>query len=565
MRKICFLFFLIPFFGFANSDQQIKNRMKSDIDFMYSTLDVYYAPKEWKKTYSGWDLDEEIIKAKQKIDSTSNITKKDYHTIVKEFFQTMKDYHADVLFHSTERATLPFSIKGVRELGKYYISYVNDDELPFFFFPFKVGDELVSFNGRSPSELVEELVQKETRHANPEADHSFASHYLTHRNGRLGHTVPSGSVSIEIKPKNSKQTMKYDLKWNYHPEKITDGHQLDQKRQLNRIGKQEDLMDTSLALKLPKKKMESLLSEVFKPNKISYEKTEAFLGSRKSFIPPLSNTILWETNDENFFHAYLYKAANGKKIGYIRIPDFSKENEEFEKLAEIIAYFQNHSQALVIDQVDNPGGNDEFLINTLSVLSNKPLDLPKEKMMITPKDIEGAVKRLEILESLQENLGYLSFIDEEEFITLWDYNNFIVSEWNAGRNFTNPYYMAGVSTVTPSKSKVVYTKPILVLINGLDMSAGDFFPAILQDNHRATLLGTRTAGAGGYILNTTFPNRFGIKTISYTASIAERADKNPIENLGVTPDIEYKLTEDDYQNNYQGYVNAINNAVINLK
>jgi len=77
-------------------------------------------------------------------------------------------------------------------------------------------------------------------------------------------------------------------------------------------------------------------------------------------------------------------------------------------------------------------------------------------------------------------------------------------------------------------------------------------------------LGTRTAGAGGYVSECTFANPFSMASVSYTASIAERADSNPIENLGVTPDIRYDLTEEDFLNGFSSYKEAILQAVETL-
>jgi hypothetical protein len=44
---------------------------------------------------------------------------------------------------------------------------------------------------------------------------------------------------------------------------------------------------------------------------------------------------------------------------------------------------------------------------------------------------------------------------------------------------------------------LAYDKPIIVLIDEFSTSAGDIFPAMLQDNQRGPLVGTRTNGAGG--------------------------------------------------------------------
>ncbi|MDE2293130.1 MAG: hypothetical protein KGL53_13700, partial [Elusimicrobia bacterium] len=95
----------------------------------------------------------------------------------------------------------------------------------------------------------------------------------------------------------------------------------------------------------------------------------------------------------------------------------------------------------------------------------------------------------------------------------------------------------------------------------LDFSCGDFFPAILQDNKRATVFGVRTSGAGGAVKATQFPNQFGIAGLSYTWTIALRTSGQPIENKGVTPDVSYDLTAEDIANGLSGYVKAVNDEL----
>jgi C-terminal processing protease CtpA/Prc len=138
----------------------------------------------------------------------------------------------------------------------------------------------------------------------------------------------------------------------------------------------------------------------------------------------------------------------------------------------------------------------------------------------------------------------------------------IVAEWDAGHKLTRPYWISGVDHINPAD--VHYTRPILLLTNHLDFSGGDFFPTILQDNKRVTILGSRTAGAGGYVNNVKIPNNIGIDAFRVTESIAERVSGNPIENLGVTPDILYEMTPADYQTNFKPYTSKIQATVDSL-
>ncbi len=102
-----------------------------------------------------------------------------------------------------------------------------------------------------------------------------------------------------------------------------------------------------------------------------------------------------------------------------------------------------------------------------------------------------------------------------------------------------------------------------MLTNALDFSGGDFFPAIMQDNRRATILGVRTAGAGGIVKS--FPiGQFGVGEVGATSSLAQRPNGRPIENLGVTPDIPYELTARDLRTGFAEYRYAILKALHDL-
>jgi C-terminal processing protease CtpA/Prc len=141
----------------------------------------------------------------------------------------------------------------------------------------------------------------------------------------------------------------------------------------------------------------------------------------------------------------------------------------------------------------------------------------------------------------------------------------MLKQFDAGKRFTELTHLWGVDDIDPSpKAEQRYTKPILLLTNALDFSGGDFFPALMQDNERATILGVRTSGAGGAVKPYDLPNQFGISSLAATWTIAERTNGQPIENLGVTPDIPYDITEKDMRTGFSEYKAAILKALTDL-
>ena len=290
------------------------------------------------------------------------------------------------------------------------------------------------------------------------------------------------------------------------------------------------------------------------------------LGSKRSFIPPLGK-ILWHTPSNSMFHAYLFELPDGTQAGYVRIATYNFDDTERAayEFADIIDLFQSETDILVVNQVNNPGGLILYMYALASMLTDSPLTVPQHRQRLTQEDVFFAVIEMDVFAEVQSDDEAKELLGEslegipvtlELVQSLLGHFQFLVDEWNKGQLFTEAGYVYGIGPLQPHPY-VQYTKPILLLVNSLDFSGGDFFPAILQDNGRATVMGSRTAGAGGYVSRAIFPNLNGISDFCYTASIAERKNHQLIENAGVTPDVYYEPSVADLQNNYVEYAQKI--------
>jgi len=532
-----------------------KNGMIQDLQFVKHLFEVGYAPAEWKKENDGWDLNQEFNNSALEIQNSKDITLKQYQQILHNFVSSTKDYHVSIIFYSTEEATLPFRVKTIDK--QTFIDWVDHNKLSKEIYSLQQGDELIEFNGFPIQEAMKELLKSGNTNSNELTDQAIADMSLTKRAGYKGDIVPKGSVTITFRSKADGKLKTNQLMWEYFPEFVK---------------APSNLMQTIPNLFRENKEKKKLTSNytLFNPihQMLSAEgKDEGALGSRISFVPILGNPIwVWEgkledeetpeneDSESNYplWNAYIYENQEGRNIGYIRIPHYDGDENDAALFGKIIGYMEKNTEALVVDQVNNYGGYVSFCYKLASMLSPEALKTPKHRIKINQKDVSFS-------------LGYVKKIhkrgtDYQRHLFLKHYNQFIIDEWNEGRSLTNPIFIDGIDIINPHP-KNHYTKPILFLINELDFSGGDFMPAVLQDNKRVVLFGSRTAGAGGFVAESSFPNKYGIKSIGYTGSIAERDNLQKIESLGVTPDIEYKITADDVQDSYSNYGKTVNEVI----
>ena len=531
---------------------ELQKKMVNYVDAMAGAYDSMYAPALWKKEFSNWSLSTEVDKAKARILAKEDITISEYHKIINDFILSMKDFHVSVRFHATEKASLPFMVRGTA--GRYFIVYINRDKLSKEAFPLEVGDEILTMNGKKVHDII--TAYKATMGGNTEeTDQALAEMSLTSRSARKADTVPQGPVQLTFKKADKEVSVQ--LIWEYEKELV-----LRNNRKSN---------TAKLADRVNNLEMTSQVALDFTTD--SEAKNKFTIGARSSYLPALG-TKIWESAKDNHYDAYIYMSDDKELIGYVRIPSYGAGEKETKKFIEIIKRMEKTTDKLVIDQLNNPGGSVFYLYSLVSLLSPKPMATPKHYMAINQEEIVDAYKSLKDLEKIKnlEDLkkafgtetvgGYPLSMSFLEFMK--SYYQFKIDEWKAGKKLTSPYHLYGVDMINPHPT-VQYSKPILLLVNELDFSGGDFFPAIMQDNKRATIMGVRTAGAGGYVLGVELTNQLGIGGFRYTGSLADRVDNTPIENLGVKPEIDYALTVEDYQKGFKGFKAAIQKAVKELK
>ncbi|MBI5884237.1 MAG: protease-like activity factor CPAF [Elusimicrobia bacterium] len=578
--------------GYRASDPAnlTQRKMVATLYKVASIFSEHYAPVDWKKGRFRLDLKAEFDKAVTVILSEPNIGTRRFQSLLVDFTAATRDYHVTITFHSTEKARLPLLIMGAE--GKYFIAYIDREKLPKETFPFVEGDEVLEFDGKPTAKVVLALARVRTGNT-AESDMRLAEITLTHRSRRMGEEVPQGPVAMKVQDRHGKA---FDVKmeWDYTPEKIPldvpvrdagldtpDGA----------VGEAAPAMPESwdgtgapsgAAPKL-KDLMSRLytrvahpLSGVFAEMRAAAPKNPFLFGAEKGFLPPLG-PVVWKAKGDNPFDAYIYTDRQGRKFAHVRISHYDGGEDEAHAFGLLMGRFQKDPevQGLVIDQTNNPGGNLFYVYALASRLTDKPLVAPKHRLIVDESDAAWALDTIEKLsdpEKLEAELEDMAESDEwagypvtDAFIELIvKFARFILSELGAGRRLTGPTHMWGVDDIMPAPAKERFTKPVLLLVNENDYSGGDFFPAIMQDNGRAAIMGVGTAGAGGAVKSFELANQFGIADLAATWTLALRKNGKPIENLRVMPDIPYTLTEKDFKAGFAPYRRAINAAMDKL-
>jgi hypothetical protein len=233
-----------------------------------------------------------------------------------------------------------------------------------------------------------------------------------------------------------------------------------------------------------------------------------------------------------------------------------------------VRFFQANTDGLVVDVMRNTGGGC-YMLDAAARLIPYPFYFFGEEIRATQSRLNSLQFAIDTARRLNADRWVI-----DTFQLYFDQVAQALRE-NRGRTGPIPACTAFGSTwpamTTNSPAAVVYSKPLIVLVDEFSISAGDIFPAMLQDNRRGPLVGTRTNGAGGSVsgylfgtfseaiagnTNTLVVRREPIVTSDYpTASY--------IENIGARADIPLDyMTRENLMTGGRPFVQAFTDILI---
>lgn len=588
-RYFCWFFFTISLSCFA-LEEEVKQVLLKDLQTAKYYLENKYAPFAWKKKHLNWDVEQEYQTVKSQIEEGQLTTLSAYQKALKNFFLSSGDYHVNIAFYSTEQAFFPLSIKRVDD--QYFVTEVvaitpNRIRQLFKFDPIDLnlfeknihqlqrGDEVIAFNGIDMKQVMQQIIEEDLQGDFSDTGYCLAEKTLFFRRGRLGIEVPKGNFQLTIRSKKRKKIVTLELPWFHVAEWVNQPPLLDLTACVSSLQKpsQNSLpnhLESYFAKEFVSEEIKELVAPQFFGNRKekAIEKTANLDQRMQGFLPPLG-PIIWQTAKDKKIYAYLYQGLDKQKIGYIHLPSFSFEGEYgslMEELMTVISRFEQEAKALVFDTTNNTGGNLLFMYAALSLLTDRPLALPTHREMILQEDVLLSSVAYQELVHLREKdkKGTISGYPFDTTLVeqLKAYSLEVIRNWEDGKRMTDPLYLMGIEQIMPCS--IHFSKPLMILVNELNLSCGDFFPAILQDNGRAKIFGNRTGGAGGHVKRYSYLSRLGVESLSITASIATRTTGLPIENLGVTPDIFYLPSKKDVCGHYEEYIDVVNQEIKKL-
>lgn len=499
----------------------------ADFHQLVSMTKSGYGPYQYKIQEQNIDVDALVNRYENLVKATQ--TNKDFYYLMVKFVAEFKDSHFSLSVPSRRVAYVPFTVDYVE--GKAVVDETM--QLPS---TIKRGDEIVTFNGRPVTGLLNELEQY-IHAGSPLTRRRKAAMAMTMRFGNQM-PLPSGSVEVEVLSRKTQKRVVAHLQW-YQIGSALDEEVTVVQPRLAHAGNPYGM----LSIKDYWEQSTHPMAEM------------SFRCSGKTRVEVPKNATMIS---EKPFVAYFYPTPKGN-VGYLRIPHYIPMDDQGEYLFEerfaqyqyAVKVLEENTVALVIDQDHNCGGSVTYLEDIVSLF------------------IEQQVPTLQftLRANKQEVLKAIRWSGEVPANTL-DYQNImkvlnlLKTAWEKGDFMTGSTSITGQEFIYPN-SEVRYTKPIVMLIDEMSGSGGDAFPAIMQGIGRAKLMGTRTMGAGGHVLPQP-PLSYSMLQANMTKSLFYRPSGIAIENNGAEPDIPYTITVKDFNNGYKDYRRTYTQEVLKL-
>ncbi len=530
------------------------------LEDFHTTLDeardrfhIRYGMEEYKQSRFGWTIDSELATIRAKGDKLGTaLGLMEAQRLVLEFFQSTRDFHVGVYTGDWTGADLPIRV-ALNGNRAFVVAVLNPVLAP----EFAVGDEILAMDGKTFRQQVDEVQVPNRYSAQSRYETLFASRYTIKRYKALLIDQPTReTVTFRVRPTGTRRAVTRELKWLVPKPSVApvQVESMPAYRNIPRV-----FQDLRLEVPFARSVSEGVAFNPFDG------------GGQISYFMP-DDQIVWSNDPSQVtFHAWITVRPNGKRVGTIRIPHFSmgtpanfkKAVDEFEAL---VTKMNGETDALILDVLNNSGGMMDYAYALASYFYSKPQKAYDFQYRLLPAFVEEARKTIPELEALKtqaevetyfEGNHYYGYPVDLDFAReVADFYRGFIEGANAGGKY-GPKRHYNAATVKPNP-RVQYLKPVFVLADEGSISCGDFFPGFFQDTKRAKIIGRQTAGAGAFVGGTiSSKNALGLAMMRIPFAPGFRYDGSMIENNGVHPDVEVRLTNRDFQTGFSDFRKSV--------
>lgn len=584
MRSYCTVAVLFAGLAMQAAAQMTPDQRVTDFQVLAALYAKRYGPANWKQEALGVN----VFDVKPWMERIRGVKDDlEYFQICSEFVAQLQDGHSAYRIPSNFSADLGI-FTDVYD-GKVLVESINRNLYPTSRFPFQVGDEVVSIGGRPVFELIEEL-SKQRSAGTERCIRRLAADALSFRSQQLyarAVDLPD-ETEVVIRRASSGETETYALTW------TKTGFPLRQVSPVptpffTEIGGASDrggeseyeraIRETrTWAINPWEVEMRESRGHVNDSGEWTSRNFILGFGSRLPYYDPPAGFQVRRglAPSDNFFTGTY--TANGKRIGWIRIPHFSPASSVLavNEFASEIAFMKASTDALVVDVSRNTGGGCIGLDYAQRLIPRQfyffgEYERPTQQLI---NNYEAIVRQAKAARA------------EQWVIDTWEYILRAVQDAakeNRAMTGVLPVCTPAVSPTFPAPSTdqpplrdatgelVAYDKPIVFLADELSVSFGDIFPAMMQDNKRGPIAGVRTGGWGGSIAG--WPVGFyseATSTVTNSLVIRNSSISAPglpsrpyVENFGVIPDIDLDfMTRDNLMTRGRPFVDSVTRIVL---
>jgi C-terminal processing protease CtpA/Prc len=533
----------------GDADQQAELEVT---EYLGAVFRERYALAQLKRRSFGWDLNAELDRVRAA--ARNHATPEAFRRSLYLFFHSVRDLHTHMAFEDTRSVWLGLHVKRVD--GTYRVAWVDRGVLPREAFPAEPGDEVISLDGAPYDTAVTQARQATQWRSTEGFEQVMAERLTVVRAASEWGTIPEPGALVRMRVRHSGAELDLRLPW------------------------------IDLNVRPPATPC-------------------TFWGrTPASYVPELGK-VVW-TGPGRIFPAYAFESG-GSVYGYLRLHTYdvppAQQLEGARELRDAVdALLKIGVRGVVLDQIGNGGGSFQYVLSSLGRLFPKPLLAPRFQYLRGDhgfvvgfggrKELDAYVAKLEaprtddeaarLMQATPLYAGPLNYLPREigSLQRLTSLLRFFLER--PGEPGLTPPHGELFETFTPDTARgPPFEGPILVLVDEVTLSAPEFGAATLADNGRATLFGKPTAGAGGNqrwiardsvcppnvarderVLSECVPRgvsgamkRLGILGFGYTATLGVRVNGDGsigdvIENRGVTPQIEYQVSERDLREGF---------------